>query len=95
MVTIFDISIYLLLPSAMKVNGHALRAIRERSGMSVSELARQAGTSQPHLSNIEGGRRSASPALLLQLAEVLKVPVLALLADPDGADLQRLGPNGT
>lgn len=73
----------------MKVNGHALRAIRERSGMSVSELARQAGTSQPHLSNIEGGRRSASPALLRQLAKVLKVPLPALLADPDGADPER------
>ena len=70
----------------MKVNGHALRAIRERSGLSVSALARQAGTSQPHLSNIEGGRRSASPALVRKLAEVLKVPVLALLSNPDDAE---------
>lgn len=74
----------------MKVNGHALRAIRERSGMSVSELARRAGTSQPHLSNIERGRRSGSPALVCQLAEILKVPVLALLGDPDDADLEHL-----
>lgn len=51
--------------------------------MSVSELARQCGTSQPHLSNIETGRRSASPSLLRALATVLKVPVLALLADPE------------
>ena len=78
----------------MKVNGHALRAIRERSGMSVTELARQAGTSQPHLSNIEGGRRSASPALVRQLATVLKVPVLALLGDPDASDLEHLGSGG-
>ena len=75
----------------MKVNGHALRAIRERSGLSVSALARQAGTSQPHLSNIEGGRRSASPALVHKLAEVLKVPVLALLANPDDAEGSRDG----
>lgn len=74
---------YLQLPIAMKVNRHALRVIRERSGLSISELARQCGTSQPHLSNIETGRRSASPALLRELATVLKVPVLALLADPD------------
>ena len=78
----------------MKVNRHALRVIRERSGLSVSELARQAGTSQPHLSNIERGRRSASPALVRQLAEVLKVPILALLGEPDDADAESLGLGG-
>jgi transcriptional regulator with XRE-family HTH domain len=67
----------------MQVNPHALRVIRERSGLSVSELARRAGLSQPHLSNIEAGKRRASPAAVRQLAEALHVPLLALLADPD------------
>lgn len=67
----------------MQVNPHALRVIRERSGLSVSELARRAGMSQPHLSNIEAGKRRASPAALRQLADALRVPLLALLADPD------------
>lgn len=67
----------------MQVNPHALRVIRERSGLSVSELARTAGLSQPHLSNIETGKRQASPAALRQLADALRVPLLALIADPD------------
>jgi len=67
----------------MRINPHALRVIRERSGLSISELARRAGLSQPHLSNIESGRRGASPAVVRALAQVLAVPVLALIADPD------------
>jgi len=67
----------------MQVNPHALRVIRERSGLSVSELARTAGLSQPHLSNIETGKRQASPAVLRQLADALRVPLLALITDPD------------
>ena len=65
----------------MQVNRHALRAIRERSGLGLSELARRAGCSQPHLSNIEHGRRRPSPATLRRLAEALQVPVVALLAE--------------
>jgi len=79
----------------MPVNRHALRVIRERSGLTLSALALLAGISQPHLSNIERGRRQASPALLLRLAESLKVPVVALLteaeAPPDEGRARRVG----
>ena len=67
----------------MQLNGHALRVIRERSGLSVSALASEVGISQPHLSNIERGRRRASPEVSRRLAVALRVPLLALLADPD------------
>ena len=67
----------------MPINPHALRAIRERSGLSVSALASLAGASQPHLSNVESGRRQASPDLIQRLARALKVPVVALLSDVD------------
>ena len=67
----------------MQLNGHALRVIRERSGLSVSALASEVGISQPHLSNIERGRRRASPEVSRRLAAALRVPLLALLADPD------------
>jgi len=66
----------------MELNRHALRVIRQRSGLSVSALAAVAGISQPHLSNIETGRRRASPEVALRLARALKVPLLALLSDP-------------
>ncbi len=67
----------------MQLNRHALRIIRERSGLSVSALAAEVGISQPHLSNIERGRRQASPEVSRRLAQALRVPLLALLADPD------------
>jgi transcriptional regulator with XRE-family HTH domain len=68
------------------VNRYALRVIRQRSGLSISVLASQAGISQPHLSNIESGRRQASPAVVRRLAAALKVPVVALVVAPDEPD---------
>ena len=67
----------------MRVNRYALRVLRERSGLSVSALARAAGLSQPHLTNIESGKRQASPAALVALAIALRVPVVAIICDPD------------
>jgi len=64
------------------INGPALRAIRERSGVSQTALAASAGIKYSHLSNIEAGRRNASPALALALAKALKVELPAILADP-------------
>lgn len=66
----------------MRINPSALRAIRERSGMSVSSLAHAAGIKQPHLSNIECGKRQASAELVVALAKALKVELPAILADP-------------
>lgn len=65
----------------MRINHHALRAIRERSGLTGSELADLAGISQAHYSNIETGERSPSPKVAAALAQALKVPVLAIVAD--------------
>lgn len=63
----------------MSINGAALRAIRQRSGLSVTALAGAIGISQPHLSNIENGDRKASPQVIRKLADELKVPVTAIL----------------
>lgn len=67
----------------MRCNPSALRTIRERSGLSISALAREAGISQPHLTNIEKGDRQASPDVLVKLATALKVELTAILADPE------------
>jgi DNA-binding XRE family transcriptional regulator len=68
------------------VNRYALTELRERSGYSKTSLARDAGVSLGHLTDIESGRRNPSPEVLTRLAAALKVPVLALLAHPtDGA----------
>ena len=67
----------------MHLNRYALRTIRQRSGLTVSGLARRAAISQPHLSNVERGRRQASPELIVRLAAALRVPLVALLAHVD------------
>lgn len=67
---------------AVLINGSALRTIRERSGVSQTALAAAAGIERPHLSNIEAGRRNASPELALSLAKALKVDLPSILADP-------------
>lgn len=65
----------------MKVNGQSLRVIRERSGWSPSRFAVKVQTTPGHLSNIEAGRRQASPELLARMAKVLDVPLMALISD--------------
>lgn len=67
----------------MRVNGAALREIRERSGVSVTDLATAAEIKQSHLSNIEAGRRNASDDVIVKLARELKVPLPAIIACPD------------
>lgn len=66
----------------MQLNPAALRAIRERSGMSVTALAESAGIKQAHLSNIEAGRRNASPEVIKALASALACELPAILRDP-------------
>ena len=63
---------------ARQLNPAALREIRELAGISQPELARRAGIEQGSLSNIEHGKRGASPALLRRLAEGLKCSVDAI-----------------
>lgn len=70
----------------MRLNKAALKALRERSGMTVTALAEAAGVKQAHLSNIEAGRRNASPDVVVALARALKVPLPAILADPDAQE---------
>jgi transcriptional regulator with XRE-family HTH domain len=72
--------------SMNQTNGAALRAIRRLSGLSLPALAslvaeQGVAVHRDSLSNIERGRRNASPALLKALACALKVPQIALLAN--------------
>lgn len=66
-----------------KVNPETLRAMRVLAGFSVAAFATELATTPGHISNIEAGRRGASPALIKQMAAVLKVPVAALLTNPE------------
>jgi transcriptional regulator with XRE-family HTH domain len=69
----------------MELNRHALRALRERTGLTVTELARLSGTTHSHISNIETGARKASPKLIKCLAAALKVDAHAITYPAPGA----------
>ncbi|MEV2236679.1 helix-turn-helix domain-containing protein [Micromonospora sp. NPDC049891] len=72
---------------SVPVNGAALRAIRERSGLSVQALVRLTAEHEDvsvhpqHVRNLELQRKNASPALIAALANALRVPVVALMRD--------------
>lgn len=70
-------------------NGPAIRAIRERSELTVRQLCElieeQDGITVHvnHLRNVETGARGASPQLIGAIARALKVPKVAILADAE------------
>lgn len=67
------------------VNPASLRALRQAMGWSVSKFAMANETVPGHISNIEAGRRNASPALIRRMARTLGVPVAAIVSsyEPD------------
>lgn len=69
----------------MTVSPAALATIRERSGLTQSELARLSGISQGRISELETGDRhgrplAARPPTVRALADALGVPILAIAA---------------
>lgn len=61
--------------SALRLHGPALRAIRERSGISVAELARGIGRNAAYVSRLELGQRQPSPATLRAICDLLRVSI--------------------
>ena len=62
-----------------------IRTYRQYRGMTMMELAKAAGISQPHLSNIENGKKTGSVDVLKRIATVLKVDLddLVIEFDPE------------
>lgn len=67
----------------MRINRFALSELRERSGLTKSQFARALDCGPPHITDIEAGRRHPSPDLARRMADVLKVPLVAILANPE------------
>lgn len=63
-----------------KTFGNYLRRIRNNRGLTLTELAKRSGISQPHLSHIENGkRRTPPPETLLNIAKALEIPYSSIL----------------
>jgi transcriptional regulator with XRE-family HTH domain len=71
--------LYLATLTGVRINPQALKTIRSDREVSKADLARAVGCNPSHLSNIEAGRREASPTLIKALARALRVDLLALL----------------
>lgn len=67
--------------------GEAVRRHRTTAGLSMRELARRSGVSQPLLSMIENGKSAPSIVTLYRVAEALEVTPQELLGEPDVIDL--------
>ncbi len=73
----------------MKLNPEALRVIRERSGMSKSELATAAGIDRTLVTRLESGERPGTPNVIRRLADALQCSQLAIcsvLPEPEPAE---------
>lgn len=66
----------------MDINGAALRVIRQRTGLTVTELAKRIGVRQGTLSSIESENRRPSPEVLVRIAQELKCDLACLLRGP-------------
>lgn len=62
----------------MRSNPAALAAIRERSGLTQTDLANATGVSQGRISELESKPQNLRPATAKKLAEALQVPVVAI-----------------
>ena len=74
------------METAPSIDGAALRAARERAGLTQHELAHQVGVvGGERISMWERGEaRPRNPHLLHAVARAVQVPVTALLVDPEG-----------
>ncbi len=75
--------------------GRTVNRLRRERGMTVTSLAKHAGISAGMISRVENGRVSPSLGTLDAIAEVLSIPVMALLAHGSGkADVYHLNAGG-
>lgn len=71
-------------PANITLNPAALRLIRQRTGLGVTDLARESGLTPSYISNLEAGRRTAvSPSVFVALCAALRISdQRALMAAP-------------
>ncbi|TQM90358.1 helix-turn-helix protein [Roseinatronobacter monicus] len=72
--------------------GHRIRETRVAQGLSLEQLARLTGISAPALSVIENGKRDPRLTTLNRIADALRVPLAALIADSSCA-VERSAPS--
>ena len=67
-----------------KMIGTRVKMLRITKGISQTELAKQIGVTQTHLSNIENGRAGLTIPNLIKLHEALETPISSFFEDIEG-----------
>jgi transcriptional regulator with XRE-family HTH domain len=68
-------------------NGFAIRALRDKAGISTAEMARRLEISTPHYRKLEDETRAATEEHLQRIATALDIPVPALVRTPPGGSV--------
>lgn len=58
--------------------GATVKALREAYGWRLGKFAVAIGTTHPHLSNIESGRKRLTPEMARRIADTLGIPLAAI-----------------
>jgi transcriptional regulator with XRE-family HTH domain len=58
--------------------GATIKALREAYGWKLGKFAVAVGTTHPHLSNIESGRKRCTTVMARKIADTLGVPLAAI-----------------
>lgn len=74
------------IPDVLAEVGPRLRRLRERRGVTLTELAAETGISKSTLSRLETGQRKPSLELLLPLAQMYHLPLDELVGAPRVGD---------
>lgn len=67
--------------------GATITALRDAYGWKLGKFATAVRISHSHLSNIESGRKRATPELLRRIADTLGVPLAAITTAFDAEDV--------
>jgi transcriptional regulator with XRE-family HTH domain len=81
-----DTSVSASVAAALALVAPRLRRVREHRAMTIIDVAEQTGISKSTLSRLETGQRRPTLELLLQLAELYRVPLDELVGAPDVGD---------
>lgn len=60
--------------------GATLKALREAQGWTTEKFSEALGIARPTLANIEGGRKRLTPDKAIRAAEILNVPLAAIVS---------------
>jgi len=69
----------------MRINGEALRVLRERTGLSITMLSKASGVDRTVITRLESGERRGTAAQAKALSVALAAPITMLLEQPTEA----------